>query len=173
MSQKTNLYVDIGLLVGFLVAYEPALTGIAVHEWLSLAFASALVLHLLLHWDWVVQVTLKFFRKLFHASRLNYVLNLALLIDFVLILLSGLLISRAVLPALGVQIAVDPAWRRLHSSAADFSLVLLGLHIALHWKWILSATQRYLFAPRKGPTQPQTLQPALASGRREHEIARH
>ena len=65
MSQKTNLYVDIAILVGFLVAYEPALTGVAVHEWLSLAFASAVILHLLLHWDWVVQVTLKFFRKLF------------------------------------------------------------------------------------------------------------
>ena len=170
MSQKTNLYVDIAILVGFLVAYEPALTGIAIHEWLSLAFASALILHLLLHWDWVVQVTLKFFRKLFHSSRLNYILNLALLIDFVMILLSGLLISRTVLPAIGLQTANDPAWRFLHSSAADFSLLLLGLHLALHWKWILSTTKRYLFAPRKRQTQPQTLQPALVSMRREKEL---
>jgi hypothetical protein len=169
VSQKTNLYVDIAILVGFLVAYEPALTGVAVHEWLSLAFASAIVLHLLLHWDWVVQVTLKFFRKLFRSSRLNYVLNLALLIDFVLIMLSGLLISRSVLPALGLQVASNPAWRFLHSSAADFSLLLLGLHLALHWRWILSTTKRYLFSPRKRPIKSQTLQPALATVRREKE----
>ncbi len=169
MSQKTNLSVDIAILTGFLVAYEPALTGIAVHEWLSLAFASALIVHLLLHWDWVVQVTLKFFRKLFHSSRLNYVLNLALLIDFVLIMLSGLLISRSVLPVFGVQFASDPAWRFLHSSAADFSLLLVGLHLALHWKWILSATKRYLFSPRKRPAQPRPLQPALVPVRREKE----
>jgi hypothetical protein len=169
VSQKTNLYVDIAILAGFLVAYEQSLTGVAVHEWLSLAFASALVIHLLLHWDWVVQVTLKFFRKLFHSSRLNYLLNLALLIDFVLILLSGLLISRSVLPALGLQVASNPAWRFLHSSAADFSLLLIGLHLALHWKWILSTTKRYLFSPRKRPVQPRILQPALVPIRREKE----
>jgi hypothetical protein len=169
MSQKTNLYVDIAILVGFLVAYEPALTGVAVHEWLSLAFASAVILHLLLHWDWVVQVTLKFFRKLFHTSRLNYVLNLALLIDFVMIMLSGLLISRSVLPALGLQVASNPAWRFLHSSAADFSLLLLGLHLALHWKWILSTTKRYLFSPRKRAAQPTALKPALAAVLHEKE----
>jgi hypothetical protein len=169
VSQRTNLYVDMAILVGFMVAYEPALTGVAVHEWLSLAFASALIVHLLLHWDWIVQVTLKFFRKLFHSSRLNYVLNLALLVDFVLILLSGLLISRSVLPTLGIQVASNPAWRFLHSSAADFSLLLLGLHLALQWKWILSTTKRYLFSPRKRSAQPQALQPVVVSLRREKE----
>jgi hypothetical protein len=167
VSQKTNFSVDIAILAGFLVAYEPSLTGVAVHEWLSLAFASALVVHLLLHWDWVVQVTLKFFRKLFHTSRLNYLLNLALLIDFVLILLSGMLISCSVLPALGLQVASNPAWRFLHSSAADFSLLLIGLHLALHWKWILSTAKRYLFSPRKRPAPPRTFQPALVPIRRE------
>jgi hypothetical protein len=169
VSQKTNLYVDIAILAGFLVVFEPALTGVAVHEWLSLAFASAVMVHLLLHWEWVVQVTLKFFRKLFHSSRLNYVLNLALLVDFVLVLLSGLLISRSVLPTLGLQVASNPAWRFLHSSSADFSLLLLGLHLALHWKWILSSTKRYLFSPRKRSAQPQALQPVLVSIRREKE----
>jgi len=167
MSQKTNLYVDIAILIGFLVAYEPALTGIAVHEWLSLAFASAAIVHLLLHWDWVVQITLQFFRKLFHASRLNYVISLALLVDFVTILLSGLMISRNVLPAFGLQGAINPAWRFLHSSAADFSLFLIGLHLALHWKWILSTAKRYLFAPLKRRPQPQTLQPAWVPVRKD------
>lgn len=169
MSHKTNLYVDIAILIGFLVAYEPTLTGVAVHEWLSLAFASALIVHLLLHWDWVVQITQKFFRKLFHTSRLNYFLNLALLIDFVMIFLSGLLISRSVLPAFGLQSVKNPTWSFLHSSAADFSLLLIGLHLALHWKWILSTAERYLFASRKHHTQPQILQPAMGHVHREKE----
>ncbi len=42
MSQKTNLLVDISILAGFLVAFEPSLTGITVHEWFTLAFSSAL-----------------------------------------------------------------------------------------------------------------------------------
>lgn len=171
MKLKTNLYVDIAILAGFLVAYEPSLTGIAVHEWLSLAFSSTLVVHLLLHWDWVVQVTIHFFHNLFHSSRLNYIINLALLVDFVTIMLSGLMISRSILPTLGLQVASNPAWRFLHFSAADFSLLLIGLHIALHWKWIVSTSKRYLFAPRKRlpVAQPQSLQPALVQLRRSKQ----
>jgi len=163
MSLKTNLYVDTAILAGFLVAYEPRLTGASIHEWLSLALASALIVHLLLHWEWIVQVTLRFFRQLFHASRLNYILNLALLIDFVMIFLSGLMISRSILPTFGVQLANNPAWRFLHSSSADFSILLIGLHLALHWKWILSALKRYIFIPRQSRPipQPAAYQPVL------------
>jgi hypothetical protein len=152
-------------LIGFLVAYEPALTGIAVHEWLSLAFASALLVHLLFQLEWVIQVTLRFFSTLFHSSRLNYVLNMALLIDFVMIVSSVLLISRSVLPSIGLQIANNPSWRFLHSSSADFSLLLIGLHIALHWKWRLSTSKRFLFAPLKRRTQAQALLPAMVAMR--------
>ncbi len=170
MKTRTNLFVDIAILAGFLVAYEPALTGIAIHEWLSLAFASAIIVHLLLHWDWVVQVTIQFFRKLFHSSRLNYVINLALLVDFVTIMLSGLMISRSVLPTLGIQLARDNAWRFIHSGAADFSLLLVGLHIALHWKWIANAAKRYLFpSRRRQPAAQPQLQPVLVRVRQGKE----
>lgn len=148
MSARNNLWVDITILIGFLVIFEPALTGIAIHEWLSLAFTATIVLHLLLHWAWTVAVTRKFFNRLWHSSRLNYVLDLSLLVAFVTVMLSGILISRSVLPALGLAQAANPAWRFLHSSSADAMLIIVGLHIALHWKWIISTCQRYLFVTR-------------------------
>jgi hypothetical protein len=172
MSQKTNLFVDIAILAGFLVAYEPSLTGIPIHEWFALAFSSVLIVHLLLHWDWVVQVTRKFFRNIFQSSRLNYILNLALLVDFVTIMLSGVMISKSVLATFGLQSASDPAWRFLHSSSTDISLLLIGLHIALHWKWILSTTKRYLLTPFKRRPVSKTLQPALAVAKIEHSQTR-
>ena len=167
MSQKTNLFVDIAILVGFLVAYQPSLTGNTVHEWFTLAFSSVLIVHLLLHWDWVLSVTRRFFLKLFHSSRLNYILNLALLVDFVTIMLSGVMISKSVLATLGLQAANNPTWRFLHSSAADISLILIGLHIALHWKWILSTIKRYIFnSPRRQPVS-KGLQPSLVAAKIE------
>ncbi len=36
MKNKTNLVLDIGVFAAFLIAMEPDLTGIAIHEWLSL-----------------------------------------------------------------------------------------------------------------------------------------
>jgi len=172
MSIKTNLFVDLAIFAGFLIAFEPSLTGIAIHEWFSLAFACALIVHLLLHWDWIVKVTIQFFRKLFHTSRLNYVLNLGLLVSFVTILLSGLMISRSILPVLGIQLGDNPTWRFLHSSSADVTLFLLGLHVALHWRWILHACKRYLVNPVKERFQPRPLRPVatMQKDRIEHNM---
>jgi hypothetical protein len=159
MSAKTNLLVDSLIFTAFLVAFEPNLTGIAIHEWLSVAFAGALIIHLLLHWDWVVKITLQFFRKLFHSSRLNYIVDAVLLIAFITVMLSGILISRSVLTVLGIQVTASPAWRFLHSSSANLVLLMVGLHFALHWKWIVSTCSRYLVTPLKCRFWPRKLQP--------------
>ncbi|MFZ5809506.1 MAG: DUF4405 domain-containing protein [Chloroflexota bacterium] len=147
MVNKRNFWVDALIFIAFLLAFEPALTGIAIHEWLSLAFWGTIVLHLFLHWQWVLQVTLRFFRKLFHSSRLNYLVDVALFIAFVMVMLSGILISRSVLPALGITLPHDRTWRFLHSWSADLMLFLVGLHFALHWKWIWNTFKRVVAQP--------------------------
>ena len=68
MSTKTNLILDITIFTAFFVIANPSLTGM---EWLALAFAAAIVTHLLFHWNWLVTVTKQFFKKLFHQSRLK------------------------------------------------------------------------------------------------------
>jgi hypothetical protein len=167
VSAKTNLIVDSLILIAFLVAFEPALTGIAIHEWLSLAFGATLILHILLHWKWVVQVTLKFFRMLFHSSRFNYLVNAALFIAFVLVMLSGLLISESILPTLGIRLTGSPTWRFLHSSSADAVVFLVGLHFALHWKWIVNTIKRYVVKPLRRRPLPLILQPAAVPVRED------
>ena len=147
MSTRTNLWVDVAIFVGFLVAFEPNLTGISIHEWLSVALALTLVLHAALHWDWGIKIAAQFLRRLFHTSRLNFVVDVLLFAAFVLVMLSGILISRSVLVVLGIRVAESPTWRFLHSWSADASLILTGLHFALHRTWIVNAVTRYLVAP--------------------------
>jgi len=171
MSARTNLWVDAAVFIGFLVAFEPGLTGIAIHEWLSVALAATLIVHLALHWDWVIKVAIQFLRKLFHTSRLNFVVDVLLFAAFVLVMLSGILISRSVLAALGIQVAASPTWRFLHSWSADASLVLTGLHFALHWKWIVGAVTRYVVKPLRRSLLPHKVQPAVSAVAVEEEWA--
>jgi hypothetical protein len=160
MSTRTNLWLDFAIFVAFLVAFEPALTGIAIHEWLSLAFAGAVIVHLLLHWNWITKVLARFFKQLWNSSRLNFALDVGLLVSVVTLMLSGILISRSILPTLGIQLAESRSWRFLHTSSANISLILVGLHFALHWKWIVSTVKRYLLLPVKQRLFPQKLHPA-------------
>lgn len=135
------------IALAFLVALEPSLTGFSIHEWLGLAFGGAIVVHLLMHWQWLVSVTKGFFRRLAGQPRINYILNGLLFITVTLIIFSGVMISREVMPLFGIQMAEDNFWRFIHVQTSDLSLFLVGLHIALHWKWILNGLKRYIVSP--------------------------
>lgn len=143
-----NFLLDSAMFSALLVVMAPHFSGIAIHEWLSIAFGAAIVTHLLLHWSWLVEVTRRFFRTAQRSARINYVLNALLFVDMTIIIFTGLMISEAALPLFGVQTAHGGVWRQLHGLSADLSLVLVGLHLALHWHWIVGTLQRYVRRPR-------------------------
>jgi len=139
--------LDLGIFIGFLIAMEPRSTGIAIHEWLSLAALATILVHLLLNWEWIAQVTKRLFGRTSGRARINYVLNWLLFLDGTLLMLSGILISEVALPALGISLPAGFAWRELHDLSANISLVLLGLHTALHWNWIVCAFKSHIARP--------------------------
>jgi hypothetical protein len=148
MSNKTNLVLDLTIFTVFLVAYNPHLTGNTIHEWLSVAFGAAVVTHLLFHWKWIASVTTEYFKKFFHRSRLNYIVDLLFFIAMTGSLFSGLMISKDVLSTLGIQLdEVSRSWKSIHTLTSDASLILLGIHFALHWKWVAANLGRYLVTP--------------------------
>lgn len=147
VKTKTNLVVDIVILMAFLVANNPSLTGLPVHEWFAVAAGVVLLAHLLFHWDWVINISKTYFHKLIHESRFNYIVNALLFVAYIVVFLSGLLISRNVMQTLGISISASPAWREFHSLSANLALLLTGLHFAMHWKWFVNAMQRYILGP--------------------------
>ena len=168
---KTNLLVDTGIFVAMLVAMEPNFSGVAIHEWLSLALAAVIIFHLLLHWKWIVKVGAQFFKKLWHVSRLKLVVDSLLFVDFVAVMLSGIMISRVALPALGVSLGqTDMAWRSFHSLTADSCILLVGLHFALSWNWVVSTIKRIVIAPIKLLFHPrQVAQPMVVSNEEPYQ----
>ena len=144
---KIKLMLDITIFFIFLIAMDPRSSGIAIHEWLATSAIAALVVHLLLSWDWIVNITRRFVGKVNSTSRINYILNWLLFIDGTIIMLSGFMISQSLLPFLGIHLPEGFAWRRLHDMTANLFLLLLGAHTALHWSWIVDAFKRYVFQP--------------------------
>ncbi len=144
---KTKLWLDVLIFVAFLVTMDPHSSGIAIHEWLSLAMIATLTIHLLLSWDWIVEISKRFLGKVGGQNRINYIVNWLLFIDGTMIMISGTMISEVVLPVMGIQFPADFAWRRLHDMSANIGLLLLGIHTALHWSWIVIAFNKYLIRP--------------------------
>ncbi len=144
---KSKLWVDLLIFIAFLVAMDPRSSGLPIHEWLTLSMLAAMTIHLLLNWDWIIQITSRFFSKLGGLNRVNYILNWLLFVDGTLIMISGIMISESALPLMGIHLPQGFGWRRLHDMSANLFLLMLGIHTALHWNWIANTFNRYLIQP--------------------------
>jgi hypothetical protein len=166
---KTNLLIDLALFAAFLVAMEPALTGIPLHEWLSLALAAWAVVHILLHWNWVLSVGARLIKNVYFNSRIKFVVDVLLFIAFTLVMLTGLMISQSVMVFLGFQPARAPVWRALHDQTANATLLLVAFHFALDWSWLATMTHRYLLAPLASLFHRRAAHPSAAPVESAHK----
>lgn len=119
------------------------LGGMNFHEIAGLAIGFAILVHVLLNWKWVKNVTLSIFnKKLALKTRIGYVLNILLLLDMLVIIISGLFISKVLFPSLRMQSSFFN--RASHTSASYIALVLIGIHLGLHWKWVVNVTKKII-----------------------------
>src|SRR5580692_1084964 len=121
---RLDFWLDAALLAAFVVAESFGLTGDAIHEWLGLGLGLALLVHLTLHWDWVLTASGRLLRR-GGRDRVLWAVNLALLLTMTLCVASGVLISRVALPYLGVLVPGGEFWTRLHSITADLTIVFV------------------------------------------------
>jgi len=141
-SVRAKLVVNTILLVSFVALMAPQATRIPVHEWLSFAFIVVLVLHLLFSWNWITNVTRRFVANLRAEVRFNYVWDSALYVLMTAVMISGIVISEAALPALGFPRPRDRFWSVAHHLTSEWLMVMVGIHLAMHWRWLVAAFRR-------------------------------
>lgn len=140
-KMKTNFYLDLFLAIIFLLLMEPMFTGIVLHEWVGLAMGVAFITHIIFHWKWVVETTKRYF-KMNNRSRLKYILDILLLVGSILILISGLAISKTI-DFSWLNLGNDMVmWRGIHIAASYITIILIGIHIGLNWKWVMNSYKR-------------------------------
>jgi len=154
MTVRARLWLDLALFGALFVAYNPAWTGVAVHEWLCVVTIVPLLFHVIVNWDQTLQILRRFAELLKVTPRVNLVVDAALFVAAVTVMLSGLLISQSVARTIGITIAPDALWASTHSWSADASILLLLVHFALHWRWIVTVARK-LGRPRpQAPSDP-------------------
>ena len=111
--------------------------GISFHEWAGLVIALFFILHKILNWGWIKKVTIGFFTRCTGRSRFHYILDILLLAGLTLIILSGIAIARTI-DFSWLDLGGSPRfWRVMHASSSLITLALFGVHLGLHWKWVL------------------------------------
>ncbi|MEH6996393.1 DUF4405 domain-containing protein [Neobacillus drentensis] len=130
--------IDILMAITFVLFFnKQVLGGLTFHEIAGIAIAVVFFTHLMVNWRWIKNVTLKLFdRKLSFKTKFGYLLNLLLLISMAFIITSGIFISRVVFP--NINIGEEQWFKISHMSISYLVLILVAVHIGLHWKWVIN-----------------------------------
>jgi hypothetical protein len=190
---RNNWFIDTGLFVGALIA---SLTGIYflflpvggyqggrnpmygivilferhtwedLHLWFGILMIVAAVVHILVHWKWIVSMVRRILYEITHwesrfnnRSRINLLINAAVGISFFVAAISGIYLL--FVPGGRTAIA-DPeilfsrnTWDLIHTWSGILMINAAVVHFAIHWKWTTKVTQKIFMSlkPRFWQTQ--------------------
>lgn len=131
-SMSTRVWITAGMTLLYVTALGCRLTGSLAHEWVGLVFCVLCILHLAINRFWYANMV----RGKYSIRRyLNTSLNLLLPVAMVTLFATGIMSSRHVFGFLDLKGGMDI--RELHSLAAYWGLVLLGMHTGVQWARVL------------------------------------
>jgi hypothetical protein len=148
MSKKNvlKLVLDFCMIIVLVLMYNKSSVNLSFHEIGGLALIGVMLIHVLINGKWVTVVTKKLFDKTLPVkTKLGYILNVLLLISFLLIGISGIMISEVLF-----HISVDGgiSWKTIHYTSAAVALILIGIHIGLHKQFICNHLGKLLHIPK-------------------------
>ena len=144
-GSKVRIYVDILFFTLMILVLIPQTTGIPIHEWASFIILIPFFIHLIINWNWIVKNSTKFLKRQPNKKRFDYVLNWLLYVLMIIVTVSGIVISESALRLFGIYFEPDRFWSTIHNISATLFMTVLGIHIALHWKWIVRTFTKLRF----------------------------
>ena len=125
-----------------------------LHTWGGVVMIAAALIHLMIHWSWVVNMTRRIWRELTGQGtsmngrgRWNLLLNIGVAVSFVLTAVSGVYF----LFVPGGRWAADPlflftraTWDLLHTWAGVALISVALIHFVIHWKWVTKVSHKMI-----------------------------
>jgi hypothetical protein len=141
------LALDFFLLSGFILVNQVKETGIAFHEWFGMLLGLALLFHLVLHWNWVKRMLARFFKVKNLAQYTKFIVDVLILAGFMIIVISGILMSKSFLPAFGLNGIHSFTLKILHTTSTNVTILLTAAHLMLNVKWMIRVIGRIFKRP--------------------------
>lgn len=135
-SISTRVWIDIALFVGYVLLSAPQTTGIPFHEYFTVVFIPIFISHIVLDWSWIARVFRRSDRQRSAEVRFNRAFDIVLFIGMVVVIYSGFLVSESILPDFGIDPEVTTFWSTIHDAFGNLLILLVGVHVAVHWPWI-------------------------------------
>ena len=133
MNKKNifKLILDVVMLVLFVTFFDKNLISFKFHIMSGLVFGVLILIHMLLNKKWIINISKRLFDKnLKTRTKVSYIISAILFVMVFLIILSGILMMKA------TDYDKIALWRMIHIGASYLSIVLIGVHVGLYWRFI-------------------------------------
>ena len=133
-----KIMIDILMTVALLFASGYQLWGEAAHEWVGAGLFVLFIAHHILNFNWYRSL----FRGKFTLMRIfQVIVDLLVLVVMLMEMYSGIVLSRYVFAFLPIESGLSLA-RRLHILGAYWGILLMSLHLGMHWNMILGMVRK-------------------------------
>jgi hypothetical protein len=113
----------------------------AVHIYSGIVGLASIVMHIVLHWDWLKALRGRPLREMPEKLRANRVVDRIMWIAFIAANVFGVM---AWVLHFGDDVYAVSFPDRLHVVFGVAWTIFAIVHLVLHWKWIKSTSQRYI-----------------------------
>lgn len=156
-----KIILDIVMLVLLVLMFKKNAISMSFHEIGGLALIGLFIIHNLVNGKWLKAVFGKYFSKGINIrTRIVAIVDLLLAIDFILIGISGVFISKVVFDFS----IMGGSWKTVHYFCAAVSIVLMGVHLGLHWGFIKNAFGKLRYRKAAKAIGSVVLIAAIANG---------
>ena len=146
-KNRFKIILDIIMAIMLFSMYNKKTVSMEYHEIGGLFLIGLFIIHNVVNWSWIKNISLKLTEKnLPVKSKICWIINFLLLVSFILIAISGIMISKTVLINITGDIVL---WKSIHYFVSALAIILIGIHIGLHWNYLKCCITKKVKLPAK------------------------
>lgn len=132
---SAKIALDAVMLLILVLLYKAKVLTLTYHEVAGIGILLVFLVHCLFNWRWIANNAKKLFSPETPArTKFSYWISIALVLCFLVIVISGIFISKVLFKAQIEALAIDTSvFRTLHLFFSALSLILVGIHLGLYW----------------------------------------
>lgn len=139
--KKIKIVLDIIMFISMILLMKTNITGLQLHEILGICLFIIFIIHKIINFKWVKSVGKNILNKNMKSkSKIMFFLDLILFVFITLNVITGILISKFILVSITVNNIETVTI--LHKFFAWWSLILISIHIGLHWENVVNYFER-------------------------------
>lgn len=136
---KIKLMLDALMTILILFLMKIRFLDLSLHELIGLLTFILFIIHKIFNFV-TIKLTLKNWNKLVVKNKIGFILDIIILLDFIMLMISSLMISINIFKFLNLKGSL--LWSDLHHLFAYLLLVLISIHIGFHFKSIFKMFER-------------------------------